>query len=44
MPEYINQMTTMMQTGEETDDRELDENGDPIINDDDYSSSSLDQY
>jgi hypothetical protein len=33
MPEFINQMTTMMQTGEETDDRELDEDGDPIIND-----------
>ena len=23
MQEYVNQMTTMMQTGEETDDREL---------------------
>lgn len=28
--EYINQITTMMQTGEEIDDRELDENGEPV--------------
>lgn len=33
MPEYTNQMTTMMQTGEETDDTELDENGEPIVDD-----------